>query len=127
CWEDICLSLQEEYFKLCDVQVFLNAVLVYEFRNRPWSPWSPWSLCGSVVEHRRAKSEGLAFDSSKGLRIFFLSHVRNETKNNFLYFFIELKTYHLSYHLSEFEGLKFKSSWRRKNIYTSNVLVFISG
>ena len=46
--------------------------------------------------------------------IFSLSHVRNETKNNFLYFFIELKTYHFSYHLSEFEGLKFESSWRRK-------------
>ena len=63
----------------------------------------------------------------KGTQNFFLSHVRNETKNNFLYFFIELKTYHLSYHLSEFEGLKFESSWRRKNIYTSNVLVFNSG
>ena len=89
----------------------LTAVLVYEFRNRSCSPWS---LCGSVVEHRSAESEGLRFDSSKGLRIFSLSHVRNETKNNFLYFFIELKTYHFSYHLSEFEGLKFESSWRRK-------------
>ena len=89
----------------------LTAVLVYEFRNRPCSPWS---LCGSVVEHRSAESEGLRFDSSKGLRIFSLSHVRNETKNNFLYSFIELKTYHFSYHLSEFEGLKFESSWRRK-------------
>ena len=96
----------------------LTAVLVYEFRNRPRSPWS---LCGSVVEHRSAESEGLRFDSSKGLRIFSLSHVRNETKNNFLYFFIELKTYHLSYHLSEFEGLKFESSWRRK---TSILLMY---
>ena len=85
----------------------LTAVLVYEFRNRPCSPLS---LCGSVVEHRSAESEGLRFDSSKGLIIFSLSHVRNETKNNFLYFFIELKTYHFSYHLSEFEGLKFESS-----------------
>ena len=31
---------------------------------------SPWSLCGSVVEHRRAESEGLKFDSSWGLRSF---------------------------------------------------------
>ena len=55
------------------------------------------SLCGSVVEHRSAESEGLRFDSSWGLRIFSLSHARDKTKNIFLYFFTELKTYHLSY------------------------------
>ena len=35
--------------------------------------------------------------SSRGLRIFPLSHARDKTKNIFLYFFNELKTYHLSY------------------------------
>ena len=55
------------------------------------------SLCGSVVEHSSAESEGLRFDSSWGLRIFSFSHAREMTKNIFLYFFTELKTYHLSY------------------------------
>ena len=49
----------------------------YELRNKPRSPWS---LCGSVVEHRSAESEGLRFDSSWGLRIFSLSHARDKTK-----------------------------------------------
>ena len=31
-----------------------------------------------------------------GLRIFSLSHAPNKAKNIFLYFFTELKTYHLS-------------------------------
>ena len=55
------------------------------------------SLCGSLVEHSSAESEGLRFDSSWGLRIFSFSHAREMTKNIFLYFFTELKTYHLSY------------------------------
>ena len=46
------------------------------------SPRSPWSLCGSVVEHRSAVSEGLRFDSSWGLRIFSLSHARDKTNKN---------------------------------------------
>ena len=29
-----------------------------------------------------------------GTQIFFLTHARDKTKNIFLYFFIELKTYH---------------------------------
>ena len=49
------------------------------------------------LEHRSAESEGLRFDSSWGLRIFSLSHARDKTKNIFLYFFTELKTYHLYY------------------------------
>ena len=40
---------------------------------------------------------GPRLDSSCGLRIFSLSHARDETKNIFLYFFNELKTSHLSY------------------------------
>ena len=55
------------------------------------------SLYGSVVEHSSAESEGLRFDSLWGLRIFSFSHAREMTKNIFLYFFTELKTYHLSY------------------------------
>ena len=48
----------------------------YELRNRPRSPWS---LCGSMVEHRSAESEGLRFDFSWGPTIFSLSHAREKT------------------------------------------------
>ena len=50
-----------------------------------------------MVEHWSAKSKGLRFDSSEGLTVFPLSHTDDKTKNIFLYFFTELKTYHLSY------------------------------
>ena len=43
------------------------------------------------------ESEGPSFNSSWELRIFSLSNARDKTKNIFLYFFTELKTYHLSY------------------------------
>ena len=43
------------------------------------------SLCGSVVEHRNAETEGLRFDSSWGLRIFSLSYASDKTKNLFLH------------------------------------------
>ena len=43
--------------------------VIYELCN---GPCSPLSLCGSVVEHESTKHEGLRFDSSWGLRIFFL-------------------------------------------------------
>ena len=46
-----------------------------ELHNRPRSPLS---LCGSVVEHWKAESEGLRFDSSWGL--FPLSYARDKTK-----------------------------------------------
>ena len=55
------------------------------------------SLCGSVVEDWSAESEDLRFDSSWGLRICYLSHARDKTKNIFLLFFTELKTYRLFY------------------------------
>ena len=45
-------------------------------------------VCGSVVEHRSAESEGLRFDSSWGLRIFSLSHARDKKENIYLYFFL---------------------------------------
>ena len=60
-------------------------------------PPSLGSLCGSVVEHWSTESEGLRFDSSSGVRIFSLSYAHDKTKNIFLYFFTELKIYHLSY------------------------------
>ena len=44
-----------------------------------------------------AESEGLRFNSSWGLRIFSFSQARDITKDIFLYFFTEHKTYHLSY------------------------------
>ena len=39
-----------------------------------------------MVKYRRAKSEGLRFDSQRGLRSFSLSHARDKTKKK--YFFI---------------------------------------
>ena len=48
----------------------------YQLHNRSRSLRS---LCGSVIEHRSAESEGLRFDSSWGLRIFSLSHARQKT------------------------------------------------
>ena len=44
-------------------------------------PCSPWSLCGSV--HWSTESEGLRFDSSWGLRNFFLSHACDKMKTSF--------------------------------------------
>ena len=60
--------------------------IIYEIRDRPRSPKS---LCGSVIEHRRAEFNGLRFDSSWGLRICSLSHAGDETKDVFLYFFYQ--------------------------------------
>ena len=41
-------------------------------------------LSGSVIEHRNAESEGLRFDSSRGLGIYSLSHARDKTRNIYL-------------------------------------------
>ena len=54
--------------------------LVNNLRNRFRSPWS---LCGSVVEHRSAESEGLRFDSSWDSEFFSLSHARDKTNPSF--------------------------------------------
>ena len=60
--------------------------------------WSqPWSLCGSVVEHRNAESEGLRFDSSWRHRFFFLYPMLVTWRKTSFSFFTKLKTYHLSY------------------------------
>ena len=48
-----------------------------------------------TVEHRSAESKGLRFESSWVLTIVSLSHARGKTKNIFLYFFTELKTYYI--------------------------------
>ena len=42
--------------------------VIFKLRS---GPRSPQSLCGSVVEHQSAESEGLRFDSSRGLQSFF--------------------------------------------------------
>ena len=56
-----------------------------------------------MVEHRSVESGGLRFDSLWELRIFSLPYARDKTKNIFLNFFTELKTYYLSY--SFYKGL----------------------
>ena len=58
-----------------------------------FKPRSPQSLCGSVVAHQSAESEGLRFDSSRGLQNFSLFHARDIS----IYLFTEQKNYHLSY------------------------------
>ena len=66
--------------------------VIFKFRSEPRSPQS---LCGSVVEHRSAESEGLRFDSSRGLQNFFfvprswhlyLSLYRAKESPSFLFF-----------------------------------------
>ena len=50
-------------------------------------PHLRWCLCGSVVrEHRSAESEGLRFDSSRGLRFFFVLRSWQDEKKIFLSF-----------------------------------------
>ena len=53
--------------------------------------------CSATELELECGTVGLRFNSSWGLRIFSLSKARDKTKNIFLYFFTELKTYHVSY------------------------------
>ena len=70
--------------------------VIYELRN----DLARHKVYNSVVEHRRAGSKGLRFDSLWELRNFALSHARDETITKiFLYLFSELKTYYFSYHI----------------------------
>ena len=55
------------------------------------------SLCGSVVEHQSAESEGLRFSSSIGDSEFFLFPRTHDKTNILLYLLTELKNYHFSY------------------------------
>ena len=81
--------------------------------QRKKSPCEEWNLrpldsmlrCSTTEPQRlngeqgllwSVKSKALRFNSSWGLRIFSLCHTCDKTKNIFLYFFTELKTYHLS-------------------------------
>ena len=51
-----------------------------------------------MVKHWSMESDGLRFNSSLELRVFLYPMlVTRRKKNIFLYFFTELKTYHLSY------------------------------
>ena len=62
---------------------------LHELRN---GLCSPWSLCGSVVEHRSTEPEGLWFDSSWKLNIFFVPRSWQDEKTSFTNFFTELET-----------------------------------
>ena len=53
--------------------------------------------CSATELELECGTVGLRFNSSWGLRIFSLSNACDKTKNIFLYFFTELKTYHVSY------------------------------
>ena len=53
--------------------------------------------CSTTELELECGTGGLRFNSSWGLRIFSLSNACDKTKNIFLYFFAELKTYYLSY------------------------------
>ena len=53
--------------------------------------------CSATELELECGTGGLRFNSSWELRIFSLSNACDKTKNIFLYFFTELKTYHVSY------------------------------
>ena len=72
-----------------------RSYVIHELFNRPCSPQSLWA---SVVEHWRAESQGLRFNSSWGLRNFSLSHTSDETKNILLIQYC-FQTDHLSMQL----------------------------
>ena len=85
----------------------------------PSSMHSLKSLCGSVVEHRSADLRGIRRSEVPflmGTQDFFSSSNDYENMQNiFLYFFIELKTYHLSYSIG-------KTCWK---IATGNNRVYL--
>ena len=91
--------------------------VIYELRK---GNCLPYSLCGSVVKHRSAESEGLRFDSSWGM--FSLSYARDETKNTFLFFFTDLKTNHLFTLFTRFFFFQYKVTNCRNNRTISRVI-----
>ena len=70
--------LQTLRYRHCWSQQYAGRVS-YELRPR-----SPWCLCGSVVEHRSAESEGPRFDSSWALRICLYSRLVTRRKKPYL-------------------------------------------
>ena len=54
-----------------------------------------------LEEHQSVESKGLRFDSSWGLRIFFPFPMLVIRQKYLFYFFIKLKTYHLSYYFTK--------------------------
>ena len=74
------------------IQAVCRMLIAYELHG---GPCSSQSVFGLVVEHRRGESNGLRFDSLWGLRSF-----STRQKKNFLYFFTQLRTHHLSYSIS---------------------------
>ena len=69
----------------------------YEKNSVLYRIWTHDLCCTGSVLYQLSQSKGLRFDSSKGLRIFSLSHVHDKMKKHiFLYLFTELKIYHIS-------------------------------
>ena len=85
----------ETFFVICCVTARTKKCISSGLHSSPILYF--WHV-GVVIEHRSVESKGLRFYTSWGLRIFSLSHTRDETKNIFLYFFTGLKTY--TYHFS---------------------------
>ena len=54
--------------------------------------------------------------TSWGLEIFSLFHARDKTKSIFLYFFTELKTYHLSYSVYKNPNFLVEIFFKTKNL-----------
>ena len=67
---------------LKDVFRLITSVGQRKNSESPFTELKTCHLCGSVVGHRSAESEGLRFDSSWGLRIFSLSHARGKMKKH---------------------------------------------
>ena len=71
---------------LKDVFRLITSVGQRKNSESPFTELKTYHLCGSVVEHRSAESDGLRFDSSWELRIFSLSHARGEKNLSLLLF-----------------------------------------
>ena len=68
-----------------------------------------WFLCCWLVGHQRTESKGLRCNSSLGLGIFSLSHASDKSKNIFVNFLTELKTYNFS--LSFYDSSYLTADW----------------
>ena len=92
---------------------------IWELHNRSRLRWN---LCGSVVAHRSAESEGLRLDSLWRLRIFSLSHARDKTKNLSLHLImlatiwkkVLTRNLHLGLHIN-IRWNPTNPSWRKRN------------
>ena len=69
-WDRLLLGMWQNRFD----RSLISVIFLLKIRNRPRSRWN---LCGSLVEHQCAEAEGLRFDSSWELGIFF--HIPKKT------------------------------------------------